>query len=113
MQFFEINNIEKKNKKHIYQEYILYYIIFLFFNLYRVQEKNYTTTLDYSNAKYDNNRNIISLRMLPLYQSAQAKQAVPNNTHYYKFGAQRPLIPHSTLNYRLSHKLKKYFKNSN
>ena len=97
MQFFEINNIEKKIKS-IYIRNI-YYIIFLFFNLYRVQEKNYTTTLDYSNAKYDNNRNIISLRMLPLYQSTQAKQAVPNNTHYYKFGnlrveaLDRPLIP--------------------
>ena len=36
MKVFYINNIEKKIKKHIYQEYILYYIIFLFLNLYNV-----------------------------------------------------------------------------
>ena len=33
------------------------------------------------------------------------QQTVPNNTHYYKFGAQRPLTPHSTLHTPNSSKL--------
>ena len=51
MQFFEINNIEKKNKK----TYITITIfIFYFFILYSVQKKIYTTTIDYSNTIIDN-----------------------------------------------------------
>ena len=38
----------------------------------------------------------------PIYQHKISKQTFPNNTHYYKFGAERPLTPNSKLQTPLS-----------